>query len=102
MTVAEATVIADNALEHTVRTILAALQSPEILKSTSGEALPYIAAWLDDCTTARLSAAQHECMGPHRSVALSCRQSIDSVCCNHICAGAWQPCAVKARKNESK
>lgn len=36
MTVAEATVIADNALEHTVRTILAALQAPEILKSTSG------------------------------------------------------------------
>lgn len=38
MTVAEATVIADNALEHTVRTILAALQAPEILKSTSGKA----------------------------------------------------------------
>lgn len=37
MTVAEATVIADNALEHTVRTILAALQAPEILKSTSGD-----------------------------------------------------------------
>lgn len=36
MTVAEATNIADNALEHTVRTILAALQAPEILKSTSG------------------------------------------------------------------
>lgn len=38
MTVAEATVIADNALEHTVRTILASLQAPEILKSTSGNA----------------------------------------------------------------
>lgn len=38
MTVAEATNIADNALEHTVRTILAALQAPEILKSTSGQA----------------------------------------------------------------
>ena len=37
MTVAEATVIADNALEHTVRTILASLQAPEILKSTSGK-----------------------------------------------------------------
>jgi len=36
MTVAEATNIADNALEHTVRTILASLQAPEILKSTSG------------------------------------------------------------------
>ena len=41
MTVAEATNIADNALEHTVRTILAALQAPEILKSTSG--LPHFA-----------------------------------------------------------
>ncbi|KAK9810099.1 hypothetical protein WJX72_004870 [[Myrmecia] bisecta] len=36
MTVAEATMIADNALEHTVRSILAALQAPEILKSTAG------------------------------------------------------------------
>ena len=39
MTVAEATVIADNALEHTVRTILASLQAPEILKSTAGNAV---------------------------------------------------------------
>ncbi len=38
MTVAEAANIADNALEHTVRTILASLQAPEILKSTSGVA----------------------------------------------------------------
>lgn len=36
MTVAEATLIADNALEHTVRTVLAALQAPEILKSNAG------------------------------------------------------------------
>ena len=44
MTVAEATNIADKALEHTVRTILAALQAPEILKSTSGlcSAVPLI------------------------------------------------------------
>lgn len=37
MTIAEATNIADSALEHTVRTILASLQAPEILKSTAGE-----------------------------------------------------------------
>ncbi|KAK9865083.1 hypothetical protein WJX84_002741 [Apatococcus fuscideae] len=36
MTIAEATMIADNALEHTVRSLLAALQAPEILKSTQG------------------------------------------------------------------
>lgn len=36
MTIAEATNIADSALEHTVRTILASLQAPEILKSTAG------------------------------------------------------------------
>ena len=39
MTVAEATLIADNALEHTVRCVLAALQAPEILKSTQGDVL---------------------------------------------------------------
>ena len=37
MTIAEATNIADSALEHTVRTILASLQAPEILKSTAGK-----------------------------------------------------------------
>lgn len=36
MTVAEATLIADNALEHTVRCILDALLASEILKSTKG------------------------------------------------------------------
>ena len=36
MTVAEATTIADNALEHSVRTVLASLQAAEILKSTDG------------------------------------------------------------------
>lgn len=36
MTVAEATLIADNALEHTVRCILNALLASEILKSTKG------------------------------------------------------------------
>ena len=36
MTVAEATLIADAALEHTVRAILDALLAPEILKSTRG------------------------------------------------------------------
>ncbi|KAK9846543.1 hypothetical protein WJX81_006281 [Elliptochloris bilobata] len=36
MTMAEATLIADNALEHTVRTVLAALTAPELLKSTRG------------------------------------------------------------------
>ena len=45
MTVAEATNIADNALEHTVRTILASLQAPEILKSTSGAAMQYWTSW---------------------------------------------------------
>ena len=37
MTVAEATLIADNALEHTVRCLLAAMAAPEVLKSTQGE-----------------------------------------------------------------
>ena len=37
MTIEEATNIADSALEHTVRTILASLQAPEILKSTAGK-----------------------------------------------------------------
>ena len=37
MTIAEATNIADSALEHTVRTILASLQAPEILKGTAGK-----------------------------------------------------------------
>ncbi len=36
MTVAEATLIADNALEHSVRCVLAALAAPEILKSRQG------------------------------------------------------------------
>ncbi len=36
MTVAEATLIADNALEHSVRCVLAALAAPEILKSHKG------------------------------------------------------------------
>ena len=36
MTVAEATLIADNALEHTVRCLLAAMAAPEVLKSTQG------------------------------------------------------------------
>lgn len=40
MTVAEATLIADNALEHTVRCILAAMAAPEVLKSMQGE-LPH-------------------------------------------------------------
>ena len=43
MTIAEATMIADNALEHTVRSLLAALQAPEILKSTQGALSP--ASW---------------------------------------------------------
>lgn len=38
MTVAEATLIADNALEHTVRCTLQALLAPELLKSTKGAA----------------------------------------------------------------
>ena len=36
MTVAEATLIADNALEHTVRCLLAAMAASEVLKSTQG------------------------------------------------------------------
>ncbi|KAK9810548.1 hypothetical protein WJX73_000008 [Symbiochloris irregularis] len=39
MTVAEATLIADNALEHTVRCMLAAMATSEILKSTQGAML---------------------------------------------------------------
>lgn len=36
MTVAEATLIADNALEHSVRCVLAALAAPEILRLHKG------------------------------------------------------------------
>lgn len=39
MTVEEATDISDNALEHTVRCIMAAVQAPEVLDSSRGEAL---------------------------------------------------------------
>ena len=36
MTVEEATDISDNALEHTVRCIMAAVQAPEVLDSSRG------------------------------------------------------------------
>lgn len=42
MTVAEATLIADNALEHTVRCVLAAMAAPEVLKSTQGAGHCYL------------------------------------------------------------
>lgn len=41
MTVAEATLIADNALEHSVRCVLAALAAPEILRLHKGR-LPLV------------------------------------------------------------
>lgn len=40
MTVEEATDISDNALEHTVRCIMAAVQAPEVLDSSRGTPPP--------------------------------------------------------------
>lgn len=48
MTIDEATNIADSALEHTVRTILASLQAPEILKSTAGKLFSLIQSFFAD------------------------------------------------------
>ncbi len=76
MTIAEATNIADSALEHTVRTILASLQAPEILKSTAGKLSYGCWSWPNRAGP---------CVGRHMYI--SCTLYISFPMCTGLCRG---------------
>ena len=68
MTVAEATTIADNALEHSVRTVLASLEAPLFLAWRSGASCCLLLAYGRQTTASEVYQAQRCTTGSERQI----------------------------------